>query len=135
MKKKFVRPTTDLMSQLLPQEKRDAAQALDRKTRERRWNAIDVALKRNPRMTRDEDRKTVATNLGDILDRFVREGKGRKEEIVRAANMGVLGDSTKQLYRYVLPRTPSPDHLETSRRHHHHLRTFVALFEDIFRFQ
>jgi hypothetical protein len=107
MKKKSVRPTTALMSH--SQEKRDAAQALDRNTRERRWATIDVALKKNPRMTRSEDRKTVATNLGEILDRFEREGKGRKEEVVRAANMGVPGDSTKQLYRYVLPRSPSPD--------------------------
>ncbi len=109
MKKKSVRPTTDLMSQLLPQEKRNAAQAWDRKTRERRWAAIDVELKKNPKMTRAEDRKSVATNLGEILDSFEREGKGRKEAVVRAANMGVPGDSTKQLYRYVLPRSPSRD--------------------------
>jgi hypothetical protein len=109
MKKKSVRPTTDLMSQLLPQEKRNTAQAWDRKTRERRWAAIDLALKKSPKMTRAEDRKSVATNRGEILDRFEREEKGRKEAVVRAANMGVPGDSTKQLYRYVLPRSPSPD--------------------------
>jgi hypothetical protein len=97
------------ISRLLPnaQQKRDAAETRDRNKRERRYAAMAEALQKHPKMTRPEDRKIVATNLWEILDRFERERKGKKEAVLRASNMGREYDSTKQLYNYVLPRSPT----------------------------
>jgi hypothetical protein len=54
-------------------------------------------------MTLSEDRKVVAKNLWVILDAFERNGHGKKEAVLREANMGDERDSTKQLYYYTLP--------------------------------
>src|SRR5947207_1598725 len=107
-KAKSIRPVAGIVSRLLSraQQKRDAVEAWDRKRLERQCAAIEAALKANPRMLHAEDRKTVAMNLGDILDRFEREGKGKKEAVLRRANMGAANDSTKQLYYYTFPRAP-----------------------------
>ena len=98
--------TPNLISRLLSnaQQKRDVADTWDRSKQERRYAVIEVALKTNPKMTRLEDRKTVASNLDEILVRFERTGKGKKEIVLRKANMGVDKNSTKQLYHYTLPR-------------------------------
>lgn len=112
MKDKRPIPVTDgisLLSRSL-QQKRDAAESLDRKRRERRHAAIKASLNKNPKMTRPEDQKIVATNLGEILDRLEHGGRGKKEAVLRAANMGEDGDSTKQLYWYTLPTgCPAPE--------------------------
>jgi hypothetical protein len=89
------------------QNKRDGVELADRKRRERRRAALIAALIKYPKMTRTEDRKIVASNLGKILDRFEREGKGKKKDVLRLANMGDQSpdstDSTKLLYNYTLP--------------------------------
>ena len=38
-----------------------------------------------------------------ILEDFEREGHGKKEAVLRDANMGEKGNSTKQLFNYTLP--------------------------------
>jgi hypothetical protein len=119
---KPIRPTPDLISRLPKREaeakekreaeakeKREAKEAWDRKERDRRYASIDEMLKKHPKMTSGEDRKIVARNLGEILTRFEREGKGRKEAVLRAAHMGEKGNSTKQLYHYVLSGPTSPE--------------------------
>jgi hypothetical protein len=97
------------ISLLLPstQQKRAAAETWDRKRRERRCAAINASLDKNPKITRPEDRRIVATNLGEILDRLESGGRGKKVAVLRAANMGEDGNSTKQLYNYTLPRSPT----------------------------
>ena len=55
----------------------------------------------------------VAKNLWDILDGFERNGHGKKEAVLREANMGDEGTSTKQLYYYTLhPFDVASDALE-----------------------
>jgi hypothetical protein len=105
---KSTRMTPNAISRLLAgaQQKRAAAETWDRKRRERRCAAITASLNKNPKMTRPEDRRIVATNLGRILDRLEREGKGKKIEVVKRANMVGEGKSTKQLYNYTLPCFP-----------------------------
>jgi len=71
-------------------------------TRERRYAAIDAALEKNPRMTRDQDRTTVARNLGDILAEFQKCTGIKKRDVLRAASIGGPDDSTKQLFNYTL---------------------------------
>jgi hypothetical protein len=85
------------------QAKTDAAIKRDRERQQRRWAAIDAALSKNPKMTHIEDRKVVAKNLWNILDGFERDGHGKKEAVLRDANMGEKGNSTKQLHYYTLP--------------------------------
>jgi hypothetical protein len=85
------------------QEKTKAAIKWDRERQPRRWAAIDAALAKNPKITHINDRKIVAKNLGDILKEFEREGHGKKEAVLRDANMGGEGSSTKQLFYYTLP--------------------------------
>jgi hypothetical protein len=80
------------------QLKNDAAIKRDRDRQQRRWVAIDAALSKNPKMTHIEDRKIVAKNLWNILDKFERDGHA-----LRDANMGEKGNSTKQLFYYTLP--------------------------------
>ena len=84
------------------QEKNDAAIKLGRERQQRRWAAINAALSKNPKMTRIEDRKVVAKNLWRILDEFENDAHGKKEAVLRDANMGVEGNSTKELYYYTL---------------------------------
>ena len=100
-------PTWNVMSSrnesASAQKKNDAAIKWDRKRQQRRWAAIDAALSENPKMTHIEDRKAVAKNLWNILDRFERKGHGKKEAVLREANMGEEGNSTKQLHYYTLP--------------------------------
>jgi hypothetical protein len=71
-------------------------------TRERRCAAIEAALKKTPRM-RDRDQKIVARHLHDLLEEFQKYTGRKKEEVLRALNIGGSGDSTKQLYNYTLP--------------------------------
>ena len=85
-----------------PRQKRSASQIWNRE-RERRYAGIVSALEKSPKMASSSDRRIVATNLGEILERFEREGKGKKEAILRAVNMGEPGNSTKQLFNYALP--------------------------------
>jgi hypothetical protein len=85
------------------QLKNDAAIKRDRDRQQRRWVAIDAALSKNPKMTHIEDRKIVAKNLWNILDKFERDGHAKKETVLRDANMGEKGNSTKQLFYYTLP--------------------------------
>jgi hypothetical protein len=82
--------------------KNDAAIKWDRDRQQRRWAAIDAALSKNPKMTHIEDRKIVAKNLWNILDKFERDGHAKKETVLRDANMGEKGNSTKQLFYYTL---------------------------------
>ena len=93
--------------------KRDEAAAASKaawaKSRqERRCAAIESAIQTKPRMTTKEDRKTVATNLAGILSQFEEATQRKKEEVLRAANMGAPGNSTKQLFNYTLPLDPAP---------------------------
>src|SRR5262249_54331848 len=74
---------------------------------ERRCAAIESALQSRPRMTTKGDRKVVATNLAEILRQFEKEAHRKKEEVLRAANIGEIGNSTKQLFNYTLPRDPA----------------------------
>lgn len=85
------------------QEKNNAAIKSSREKLQRRWAAIDAALSINPKMTHIEDKKIVAKNLWQILEDFEREGHGKKEAVLRDANMGEKGNSTKQLFNYTLP--------------------------------
>ena len=85
------------------QAKNDAAIKWGRERQQRRWAAIDAALSKNPKMTRSEDREAVAKNLWKILDEFERNDHGKKEAVLRDANMGVKGNSTKELFYYTLP--------------------------------
>jgi hypothetical protein len=73
---------------------------------DQRYAAIIDAIQNNPKMTKVEDRKIVATNLGQLLNRLERAGFGKKKEVLRAANMGDPNnptESTKQLFNYTLP--------------------------------
>jgi hypothetical protein len=72
-------------------------------TRERRYAAIEAVLKKTPKMMQDRDRRIVARQLHDILEEFQKRTGRKKEEVLRAAHVGGLGDSTKQLYNYTLP--------------------------------
>jgi hypothetical protein len=85
------------------QAKNDAAIKLGRERQQRRWAAIDAALSKNPKMTHSEDREAVAKHLWKILDEFERNGHGKKEAVLRDANMGEKGNSTKQVHYYTLP--------------------------------
>jgi hypothetical protein len=85
------------------QAKNDAAIKLGRERQQRRWAAIDAALSKNPKMTHSEDREAVAKHLWKILDEFERNGHGKKEAVLRDANMAEKGNSTKQVHYYTLP--------------------------------
>ena len=103
-------PTWNVMSSrnesASAQKKNDAAiKKWDGKRQQRRWAAIDAALSENPKMTHIEDRKAVAKNLWNILDRFERKGHGKKEDggARERGSVGKEGNSTKQLHYYTLP--------------------------------
>src|SRR5262249_32921135 len=84
-------------------QKRIPVQIWDRERRDRRYAGIASAVGKSPKMTSSDDRKIVATNLWGILERFEREGKGKKVEILQKVNMGDEDSSTKQLFHYTLP--------------------------------
>ncbi len=72
--------------------------AVSDRTRARK---ISKRIIENPMIHSDSDRFHVAKNLGRILDDM--ESKGYKREtLLRELKMGQTGDSTKQLYNYVV---------------------------------
>ncbi len=77
------------------QEKNTAGIKWNRKRQQRRWAVINAALSKNPKMTHVGDKKTVAKNLWKILDEFERGGHAKKEAVLREANMGDEGSSTR----------------------------------------
>jgi hypothetical protein len=63
-------------------------------------------------VNKGSDRIRIAKNLGRILDEMEAAGHS-SERLLRDLRMGKPGDSTKQLYNYVLPlrvstKSPSP---------------------------
>jgi hypothetical protein len=82
----------------LQSAKRDAKAAWYAERQDRRYAAIVGAIQNSPRMTTAEDRKIIAINLGQILNHFEKATHRKKEEVLRAANMGESGNSTKQLF-------------------------------------
>src|SRR5579862_6767087 len=86
--------------QALQREAKDAWYA---ERQERRYAAIVDAIQNGSRMMTVEDRKIIATNLGQILNHFEKTAHKKKEHVLRAANMGEPGNSTKQLFNYTLP--------------------------------
>jgi hypothetical protein len=67
-----------------------------------RAKSLRVRLLEKTMINKESDRIRVAKNLGRILNEM--EAKGYKsEKLLRDLGMGKEGDSTKQLYNYVLP--------------------------------
>src|SRR5260370_1273864 len=95
-------------------------------TRERRYAAIDAALKKTPRMMRDRERRIVARQLHDILEEFQKCTGRKKEEVLRAANIGGSGDSTKQLYTYTLPPEGETEERISKLTQHTHKYRLIA---------
>lgn len=90
-----------------PQKRRAASDAMvraRRRKRERDFAALELEVRKRPRMTEEADRVRVAQNLFGILKRFEKDTGERKVKVVRASNIG--GDnkteSTKRLDFYAL---------------------------------
>ena len=99
------------MSEIIPFPRRQAADTgaedeqkrkEDERVKRARLIAVRANLRAQPRMAKFTDRKAIATNLYQILDRLERERGISKAKILHSAGQGGPGDSTKRLPRFAL---------------------------------
>ncbi len=103
------------------QARRKAGDAMARRQQQSR-EALFAKLEEtctDEKMMDNADRLLVAQNLFRILKRFEQETGQRKAKVVRAANIGSEGDSTKRLeyYRIDPDTSPSPKRVAKLVRH------------------